>query len=153
MSGESKKAIIRRLVALLNEGKLDALDHIFAPDYVRHDPSDLLREVGVAEYRAAFAKLRQAFPDAHWMIEDLLEDGDKVVARASFRGTHAGPLFNIAPSGKVVTYPIMGIYRIENGRIAEDWHIFHALGLWKKLIPEIAGLIAEAQRQGQSDGS
>ncbi len=146
MSPDGKKAIIRRLVELLNEGKLDALDQIFAPDYVRHDPSDLLHEVGVAEYKAAFAAIRRAFPDAHWTIEDLLEDGDKVVARASFRGTHHGPFFNIAPSGEVVTYPIMGIYRIEKGRIAEDWHIFHALGMWQKLIPEIAGLIAGAQR-------
>jgi steroid delta-isomerase-like uncharacterized protein len=146
MQPEGSKAILRRLVELLNEGELDAVDQIFAPDYVRHDPSDLLHEVGVEEYKAAFARLRRAFPDAHWTIEDLLEDGDKVVARVSFRGTHEGSLFNIPPSGAVVTYPIMGIYRIENGRIAEDWHIFHALGLWQKLIPDVASLIAQAQR-------
>ena len=105
----------------------------------------MLHEVGVEEYKAAFARLLRAFPDAHWTIEDLLEDGDKVVARASFRGTHTGPLFNIPPSGELVTYPIMGIYRIENGRIAEDWHIFHALGLWQTLVPEIASRIADAQ--------
>lgn len=152
MSPEGKKAIIRRLVELVNEGKLDALDQIFAPGYVRHDPSDLLHEAGIAEYRAAFARIRRAFPDARWTIEDLLEDGDRVMARASFRGTHEGPFFHIAPSGKVVTYPILGIYRIENGRIAEDWHIFDALGLWQKLIPEIGGLIADAQGQDKALG-
>jgi steroid delta-isomerase-like uncharacterized protein len=128
----------------MNAGQLDAVNQIFAPGYVRHDPSDLLHEAGVEEYKAAFAKIRRAFPDALWTIEDLLEDGDKVVARASFRGTHAGPFFNIPPTGAVVTYPIMGIYRIENGRIAEDWHIFHALGLWQTLIPEITGLVGAA---------
>ena len=41
--------------------------------------------------------------------------------------------------------PIIGIYRIANGRIAEDWHIFHSLGLWQQLIPEIGELLAEAR--------
>jgi hypothetical protein len=61
MSLEGKKAIIRRLVELLNEGKPDALEQIFAPDYVRHDPGDLLHDVGVAECKAAFARIRRAF--------------------------------------------------------------------------------------------
>lgn len=88
--------------------------------------------------------VRRAFPDAQWTIEDLLEDGDKVVGRWTFRGTHKGPFLNVPPSGREVSYPIIGIYRIENGRIAEDWHIYHALGLWEALVPEIGDLIEKA---------
>ena len=145
MSTEGNKAIVRRLGEVLNAGNLDAVDDILAPDYVRHDPNPLLAEAGPNEYKQAFSRLRRAFPDAHWTLEDLLADGDKVIGRWTFRGVHDGPFFNIPPSGKQVTYPIIGIYRVANGRIAEDWHIFHSLGLWQQLIPKIGELLAEAR--------
>ena len=77
--------------------------------------------------------------------ELAMEDGDKVIGRFTFRGTHEGPFFNLPPTGQKVTYPIIAVYRIAEGRIAEDWHIFHALGLWQSLIPEIKELIDEAR--------
>ena len=63
--------------------------------------------------------------------------GQEAVARWTFRGTHDGYFLKLPPSGKVVTYPILAIYRIQDGMIAEDWHIFHALALWQTLIPDI----------------
>jgi steroid delta-isomerase-like uncharacterized protein len=145
MSAEENKAILLRLANAINNGDFDALDDILAPNYVRHDPNPLLAEVGREEYKQVFTNLRAAFSDAHWTMEDLLADGDKVIGRWTFNGTHDGPFFNIPPSGKPVTYPIIAIYRIEHGSIAEDWHNFHALGLWQQLIPEINRLLAEAQ--------
>ena len=53
-------------------------------------------------------------------MEDLLADGDKVTGRWTFYGTHQGQFFNIPPSGKKVTYPIIATYRIADGKIAED---------------------------------
>jgi predicted ester cyclase len=144
MSTGGNKDLLRRLQQALNEGRLDAIDDIFAPSYVRHDPSGLLKNVGVQEYKQAFAAIRRAFPDAHWTVDELLEDGDRVIGRWTFHGTHDGPLFALAPTGRHVTYPIIAVYRIENGHIAEDWHVFHALGLWQTLIPEIGELIAKA---------
>jgi steroid delta-isomerase-like uncharacterized protein len=145
MSGYSNKDVLHRLADALNSRDLDAVDDVFAPGYVRHDPSDLLREAGVKEYKQAFSKILTAFPDAHWIMEEVLEDGDRVIGRWRFNGTQTGPLFNLPPSGKKVTYPIIAIYRIENGRIAEDWHVFHALGLWQTLIPEIRELLDRAR--------
>ena len=145
MSAEENKAILRRLVEAINKGNLDIVDEIFTPDYVRHDPSALLGEVYREKYKQAFAKLRRAFPDAHWTLEDLLADGDKVIGRWTFHGTHQGQFFNVSPSGKEVTYPIIAIYRIADGKIAEDWHIFHTLGLWQQLIPEIGELLKKAR--------
>jgi steroid delta-isomerase-like uncharacterized protein len=145
MSSQGNKNLLRQLGQALNDGDLDAVEGIFAPDYVRHDPTGLLHEVGVREYKQAFSAFRRAFPDAHWTLEEALEDGDRVVGRWTFHGTHDGPFFNLAPTGRKVTYPIIGIYRVENGRIAEDWHVYHALGLWQTLIPEVAELIADAQ--------
>ena len=145
MSTEDNKAVVLRLAHAVNSGNLDAVDEVFTTDYVRHDPYDLIRDAGVQEYKQAFARIHHAFPDAHWTVEELLEDGDRVIGRWTFRGTNTGPFFNLPPTGRVVTYPIIAIYRIENGRIAEDWHVFHALGLWQQLIPEIGDLIVQAR--------
>ena len=146
MSIEENKQVVRRLVQIVNSGNLDQLNDILASDYVRHDPNPLLKDVGRKEYKEAFTKLREALPDAKWTLEEILADGDRVIGRWSFHGTHNGPFFNIPPSGKEVTYPILAIYRIEDGKIAEDWHIFHSIGLWEQLIPEIKVLIEKATK-------
>lgn len=145
MATTDNRAVVRRLAAAVNGGNLYAVDEVFARDYVRDDPSDLLREAGVKEYKQAFARIRRAFPDARWTIDELLEDGDKVTGRWTFRGTNTGPFFSLPPSGREVTYLIIAVYRIENGRITEDWHVLHALGLWQQLIPEVGDLLAEAR--------
>lgn len=144
MTSEKNKSVVRRLAQAINSGNLDDLDHVLSPDYVRHDPNPLLKDVGRKEYKQVFMNLRKAFPDAEWTIEELLCDGDRVIGRWLFRGTHDGSFFNISPSGKEVIYPIIAIYRIENGMIAEDWHIFHSIGLWQTLIPEVRTLIEKA---------
>ena len=144
MTANDNKSVILRLAQAINAGDFDALDRILALDYVRHDPNPLMADAGREKYKAAFWVLRSAFSDAQWTIEDLLADGDKVAARWTFRGTHDGKFFNLAPTEKVVIYPILAIYRIEDGMIAEDWHIFHVLALWQTLIPEIGRLISEA---------
>jgi len=146
MSGQSNKDVLYRLANALNTRNLDAVDDVFTPNYVRHDPSDLLREAGVEEYKKTFGAILTAFPDAHWTTEELLEDGDRIIGRWTFNGTQTGPFFNLQPSWKKVTYPIIAIYRIENGRIAEDWHVFHAFGLWQTLIPEIRDLLDRARK-------
>ena len=144
MQSEENKQVVRKLANTINSGNLDDLDSVLAPNYIRHDPNPLLKDVGREEYKQAFARLRKAFPDARWAIDELLADGDRVVGRWTFHGTQMGQFFNIAPTGREVTYPILAIYRIENQMIAEDWHIFHAIGLWQTLLPEIGDLIERA---------
>ncbi|NIM92186.1 MAG: hypothetical protein GTO18_00515 [Anaerolineales bacterium] len=146
MDSEANKRVVLRLAQAVNSGNLDDLDNVLSPSYVRHDPNPLMKDIGREEYKQAFTRLRNAFPDAEWTLDDMLSDGDKVIGRWTFRGTHNGQFFNIPPSGKEVTYPIIAIYRVENGMIAEDWHIFHSIGLWQTLIPEIGSLIEEATK-------
>lgn len=143
---EANKEIIRHLARIINSGDFEDLNEVLAPTYIRHDPNPLMKDIGREEYKQAFIRLRTAFPDAHWTLEQILSDQDQVVGRWTFQGTQNGPFFNIPPSGIVITYPIIAIYKIEDGMIAEDWHIFHSLGLWQKLIPEIGELIGKATK-------
>ena len=119
---EANKDLIRRLMAAVDEGNIDVVDAYYAPDYVDHTPSPIRRQAAGREgIRHVFAALRRAFPDTRHTIEDLVAEGDRVVARISARATHTGELFGYAATGKVVTLSSISIYRIAGGRIAERW--------------------------------
>lgn len=84
---EKNKEVVRRLARAINSGNLDDLDRVLAPNYIRHDPNPLLKDADREEYKRAFTRLRNAFPDASWTILELLNDGDRVIGRWTFRGT------------------------------------------------------------------
>jgi predicted ester cyclase len=76
---------------------------------------------------------RTAFPDLHGTIEDQIAEGDKVVMRMTYRGTHQGELMGIPATGKPVTMTFISINRIAEGKIAEGWVNFDALGMMQQL--------------------
>lgn len=119
---ERNKGVIRNLLAEVDRGNLDVVDRYYAPGYVDHTPSPGRGLApGREGVRRAFALFREAFPDTRHTIEDLIAEGDRVVARVSARGTHTGVLFGHAATGRVVTLTAIAIYRIAAGRIVERW--------------------------------
>jgi len=120
MSVEKNKALVRRLVEALNTRSWGVLDEVMAPDYVDHYalPS---QKPGREGYEEAFISATNAFPDLQFTIEDMIAEGDKVVARMTFSGTHRGEVMGIAPTNKRVTYTHIHIMRIVRGKVVEDW--------------------------------
>jgi len=62
-----------------------------------------------------------AFPDGKHILEEVIAEGDKVVTRGIFQGTHRGELMGIPPTGKQVTFAVVHIDRLKNGKIVEHW--------------------------------
>jgi steroid delta-isomerase-like uncharacterized protein len=127
VSAEENKAIVRREQEELwnHNGNLDAAEEIFAPDYAE-----------AAKQEAA--DFRQGFPDVVSNIEDLIAEGDKVVARWTSRATHKGEYMGIPPTGKEVEFTGISVYRIEGGKIAESWNSEDQFGLMRQIgaVPE-----------------
>jgi predicted ester cyclase len=73
------------------------------------------------------------FPTVHFSNNDLLVDGDKVVARWTCTGTHRGPFVGLAPTGKRVTFIGINIFRLRDGKIVERWAIEDVLSLMQQL--------------------
>jgi steroid delta-isomerase-like uncharacterized protein len=150
----STEANIARVIQLyqevFNTGDLDLADRLVAPTAVYHDPALPPNLPGGAQgVHALVLALRRAFPDAHATIEDLIAEGDTVVARLTQTGTHQGALFGLAPTGTSVTTTAMQFFRFANGQLVEAWANRDDLGVLQQLgaIPALGGaLLAQHAR-------
>lgn len=133
MGTEEHKALVRRVVEAFNQNDWDAVDELFAPDYVDHDRSRVGLPPGPAGVKQAWGMLRAAFPDLRATIKDVIAEGDQVAVRGAICGTHRGELMGIAPTGEVVTMALIDINRIADGRLAERWGEADMLGLLQQL--------------------
>jgi steroid delta-isomerase-like uncharacterized protein len=132
----SNKAAFRRFVDATNthDGELisKTVDEICQPDALIRTPLPI-QATGPQAVKVVFATLHRAFPDLRVTIDDLIEEGDKVVARQTVTGTHQGEYMGLPPTGKSVTYDEIFILRFANGRIAEIWGVVDVLSQMKQL--------------------
>ena len=132
MSEADNKHLAERVwEEIWHQGDLERIGHFFAPDFMRHDPGREIR--GPEENRQFIQRFRAGFPDAHFTVLDQIADGDKIAIRYRFQGTHLGVFNGMTPTGKPVTYSGILIYRIADGRIAEQWTEFDLVGFLKQL--------------------
>ena len=88
---------------------------------------------GLEGVREFIASVTAAFPDGCVPVEDLIAEGDRVVQRVTFRGTHQGEFLGVPATGKVVSAWLMVISRVAGGRVAEEWQLVDSLGLMQHL--------------------
>jgi steroid delta-isomerase-like uncharacterized protein len=141
MSAENKTIARRALEEIWGGGSLDAVDELFADDYVVDTGGGMepLRgPEGVKQFVGAF---RGAFPDQSITIEQQIAEGDVVVTRWTAKGTHQGDLMGIPATGRETTTSGITIHRIRNGKIAEAETSWDQLGL----LQQIGAVPAPAQ--------
>jgi steroid delta-isomerase-like uncharacterized protein len=146
---EGNKFVIRpSFEELWNKGNLSVADELFTPNYAHHDPSTPDVGRGPESEKLRVTLYRTAFPDLRLTIEDIIAEGETVMARWSCRGTHKGDLSGIAPTGKQVTISGVSIARFDSGKMVEGWVNWDALGLMQQLgvVPELAKAKAAAAK-------
>ncbi|WP_338729671.1 ester cyclase [Haladaptatus sp. DJG-WS-42] len=133
--------IAQELWTSINEGDFSVVDTYVSENYVEHDPNSPAEIRGREGFRQNIEQYFAAFPDMDITIEDLIEEGDKVVTRWSGTGTHKGELMGIAPTDKSITVTGLDIERYEDGMLTESWSSFDALGLMRQLgaFPDAVG--------------
>jgi steroid delta-isomerase-like uncharacterized protein len=138
VSAEENKALYRRWFEEVVTGRNLALaDELLAPDYVLHFPG-FPGPVDREGHKQLLMMFHHGFPDWRETIDDVVAEGDRVVIRVTGSGTHRGEFQGIPPTDRQVTATGIGIGRIENGRIAESWAAYDALGMMQQLgvVPE-----------------
>jgi steroid delta-isomerase-like uncharacterized protein len=125
--------LIRRYMEeAFNQGDLAKFDEFFATDFVDHDGSPN-QQPGPLGVKAAYAQWREAFPDTHVTIDDLVAAGEKVVLRSTLRATHQGAAMGLPATGKPISIRAISIFRVAGGEIVERWGLIDALGLLRQL--------------------
>jgi len=131
----SNKATVIRLLDAMNTGDAElvsqTIDEVFEPDVKQHSPFEATGTQTLKEM--VVARLYRAFPDLHITIEDLIEEGDKVVEKDTVTGTHQGEYNGLQPTGKSVSYSEIFIMRFVNGRIAEIWGVVDLFSQMRQL--------------------
>ena len=115
-----------------NDGDLDVIDAITAPDFVNRNALPGTPP-GPEGHRQVVERLRTAFPDARFEIEHLARDGDTVICVGTMAGTHAGTLLGVAATGRKVRWRQCHLYRFDaNGRTVEHDAIRDDAGLMRQ---------------------
>lgn len=112
---------------------LEYIDEAVAEEFVGHDPALPDPVEGPAGVRETADQFQTAFPDASVEIEQTVADGDRLALHRTLRGTHERAFMGIEPTGADVDVAGMAIYRIEDGRIAEEWQVMDMFGLLVQL--------------------
>jgi len=140
--GRNKELVRRFFEEVLNRGDLDRIDDLVAPGYTLTAvgfPGPMDRE----GHKGFVAALRAAFPDWEETVEELVGEGDRVVARVVGRGTHRGEFMDIPATGRAVEVVSINVDQIAGGRIAGRWLLADSLGLLRQLgalpMPEPVG--------------
>lgn len=132
---EANKALVRRYMEeVLNRGDFNAIAQVF-PDsgYVLN--GHLMRPADVEEMRA---QLLARFPDFRLVIEEQIAEGDQVVTRVTFHGTHQGEYRGIPATGRSVSYGGVAIDQVRDGKVIEGWHQADDWALLRQLGARIA---------------
>jgi predicted ester cyclase len=131
------RALAERFAATLSAHDIAAFAALFADDYVNHQISAAAPPpvAGKPQKQATvdfFAARLAGIPDLQVAIEAVVASPDKFAASFVYTGTHGGPLFGIAPTGRKLRFTSCDIFAVRNERIAEHWG-----------MGDIAGVLAQ----------
>lgn len=136
MDTQQKKATVQRYVKeIWNEGRLDLIDQLMAPDYQNCDPATPGRVLrGPAAFKAFVIGMREAIPDMTMEIQEQYVDGDTVISRWLAGGTQRGPLNGIPATGRK-SQGIEGITitRFSGDRIVRDEVVWDLAGMLRQI--------------------
>jgi predicted ester cyclase len=129
-------ALVERYVAAFNAHDADAFRDVIANNYVQHNGR---AGQGLAGTQATLRGYFETFPDMHVQVEDLIIDGDKVVARLTITATHShpvqlgpnAPVFQ--PTGKKLSWGDIEIWRVADGKFVEHWDQSDLAGLARQM--------------------
>ena len=133
MTSEANKLTMQKFVEFINTDSEALADELISTEAIFHVPGRPEPMQGPAGYLAIIGMMREGFPDIQWTLEEMVAESDKVAARFTMRGTHQGPFFGVAPTGKKIAVQAMNLYRLSNGKFVEERGQPDMLGLLQQI--------------------
>ncbi len=128
MTSQEAAAKAQLSIRAWNEGRIDLLDEVYAPQYRNNFTGETLDML-----KKSIRDTRAAFPDLTITIDDVITEGDKAVVRWTARGVHTGDYHGIPATNRQIEITGVNIGRYEQGKIVEDWSRGDDAGLLRQL--------------------
>jgi steroid delta-isomerase-like uncharacterized protein len=129
----TSRAIIQRFIEeILNQKKLAVADEIVAEDFIELDPFPGQAQ-GRQGLKDVLAMLFSGFPDMCWVIEEQIAEGDKIMTRFTWTGSHQGAFMRIPPTGRQVKVKGVVIDRVVDGRMVDSRILMDSMGMMQQL--------------------
>jgi steroid delta-isomerase-like uncharacterized protein len=126
-------AILGKFVEeVINQGRYEAADELVEENFVELDPLPGQQQ-GREGLKDLIRMMRLAFPDIHWVVEETVASGDKVVSRFRWTGTQRGDFLGIPATGRSVNVPGVVIDRLEGGKMADSRILMDTLAMMQQL--------------------
>jgi steroid delta-isomerase-like uncharacterized protein len=132
MSATNKEVIQSFIEDVINQGRLERANDLVKEDFVELDPLPGQQQ-GREGLKAVLHALRSAFPDMHWVVKEMVAEGEKVVTRFVWTGTHRGPFLGIPATGRSVEVKGVVIDRLEDGKMADSRILMDTMSLMQQL--------------------
>jgi len=133
MSESDNIATVGRFIEeVINQGRLDAANELVEEDFIELDPLPGQRQ-GREGLKEVIAMMRAGFPNLHWVVDETVAAGDKVVSRFTWTGTHQGVFLGVPATNKEVTVRGVVIDRLNAGKMADSRILMDTLGLMRQL--------------------
>jgi len=132
MSSANKSVIRAFTEDVLNQGRWERVNELVKEDFIELDPLPGQQQ-GREGLKDVLAMMRTAFPDIHWTITEMVSEGEKVVSRFHWTGTHRAPFLGIPATGKSVLVNGVVIDRLEAGKMADSRILMDTLSLLQQL--------------------
>ena len=129
---DANRDVVKKYHEIWSNGQVKELDKILAPDFVCHFINGIEWK-GIEGANSSIISHRKSFPDWKEKIVDMISEGNKVVTRYKSTGTQQGTFNGLDSTGTKVTIYEASIYRIANGKIAEQWGFPDAISLNNQL--------------------
>jgi steroid delta-isomerase-like uncharacterized protein len=130
---QDNSAIVRRFIEeTINQGQIDSVGQFVWEDVTEQVPFPG-QGPGLEGLKDVLRGMRAAFPDLYFSVEEQIAEGDKVLTRFEWTGTHQGEFLGVPASGRSVRVWGMVVDRLQAGRIKDTRIIMDALGLMVQL--------------------
>jgi steroid delta-isomerase-like uncharacterized protein len=118
---DASRRFMTRFVEFINSASPTMAKELVSAAAIFHVPGRAEPLKGPEGYLAVVGMMRGGFPDIQWTIEEMVVEPTRVAARFTMRGTHRGPFFGVAPTGKTITVQALNIYHLCNGQIVKEY--------------------------------
>ena len=126
----SNKHLPRLFAQALNEKRIELFDEFIHSEYDNHNPQVQPGPEGVKTF---FRHYLEAFPDTKVVMEDVIEEGDRVSARFVYKGTFTNLFMGYRPNGAQVQMRSIDIWRVKDGKFTEHWDELNLLEVFQQI--------------------